>query len=494
LEMGMIDSEYLELDTPFGRLRGERSDGVAAFRRVPYAEAAVGPRRFEMPGAPPRWRGTRDATKPGPIPPQLPSRLDAVIGTYEAEQSEDCLHLDIWTTYEAGAKAPVLVFIHGGAFMTGGGSLACYDGGVLAKDNGLVVVNITYRLGILGFWPQPDLGGLNLGLHDQVAALRWIKEAINCFGGDPERVTVIGQSAGAFSIAAFLGNGLGRGLFARAIMMSAPVGIALRTVDQARPLAAALLDVLGLGSDEVDGLRTMPVVEIFERLRALQARPPAVPGDITPPFMPVLDGALIPRDPLVSLKNGSASWCDMVIGVTREEYAAFSISNPGLDDLSEEQLKRIFERELGGGAEEALAKIRSSRVPATPRMVLGDLHSAQIFINDSVAIAATQSGLGRNAFAYMFDWQSPMAGLGACHCIDLPFLFGNFEVWKAAPMLHGANWREVEELSRIFRRAVAAFAENGVPHGAGLPDWPAFKSDRALLHFDRRIQASGWIS
>jgi len=491
--MGMTGLGYLEVETPFGSVRGVRSSGVARFHRVPYAGAPVGSKRFQMPGSPSRWRGTRDATVRGPIPPQLPSRLDAVNGVYEAEQSEDCLHLDIWTTHAAGAKAPVLVFIHGGAFMTGGGSLPCYEGGVLAKENGLVVVNITYRLGLLGFWPRPDLGELNLGLHDQIAALRWIKEAINCFGGDPQRITVIGQSAGAFSIAAFLGHDLGPSLFTRAIMMSAPVGITLRTVDEARPLAAALLDVLGVGSHGLDKLRMMPFADILARLRVLQTRPPAVPGDITPPFMPVLDGTLIPRDPIASLKNGSASWCDIVIGVTREEYAAFSISNPGLDDLSEDELRSMFERELGSGAEEALAKIRSSRVPATPRAVLGDLHSAQTFVNDSLAIAATQSGLGRDAFAYMFDWQSSMAGLGACHCIDLPFLFGNLEVWKEAPMLQGANWQEVEELSRVFRRAVAAFAENGNPRGAGLPRWPAFRSDRAVLHFDRRIQASGWM-
>lgn len=489
----MSGIEHLDVTTPFGRVRGTRSSDVAAFRRVPYAEAPVGSKRFQTPGTPPRWRGTRDATLPGPIPPQLPSRLDAVNGVYEAEQSEDCLHLDIWTTHAPGAKAPVLVFIHGGAFMTGGGSLACYDGGVLAGDNGLVVVNITYRLGLLGFWPRPELGALNLGLHDQIAALRWIKEAIDCFGGDPERITVIGQSAGAFSIAAFLSHDSGRSLFTRAIMMSAPVGIALRTVDQARPLAAALLDVLEVGSHDLDKLRTMPVAHILERLRILQTRPPAIAGDITPPFMPVLDGTLIPRDPLASLKAGSASWCDMVIGVTREEYAAFSISNPSLDDLSEEELRNIFERELGPGAEAALAKIRSSRAPATPRAVLGDLHSARTFINDSLAIAATQSALGRNAFVYMFDWQSPMEGLGACHCIDLPFLFGNLEVWKAAPMLKGANWREIEELSGKFRRAIAAFAEDGAPNGAGLPHWPPFGPDRALLHFDRRIQALGWI-
>jgi para-nitrobenzyl esterase len=430
---------------------------------------------------------------PGPIPPQLPSRLDAVNGVYAAEQSEDCLHLDIWTGYAANDRAPVLVFIHGGAFMTGGGSLPCYEGETLAKENGLVVVNITYRLGILGFWPGADFGGLNLGLRDQIAALRWIRQAIGCFGGDPERMTVAGQSAGAFSIAAMLGTDLGRDLFKRAILMSASVGIRLRTVDQARPLAAILLEALGLKPNEVDKLRTMPIAQILHGLCALPKQPPAIPGDITPPFMPVLDGGVIPRDPIESFRNGSAGWCDMVIGVTREEYAAFSVSNPGLDELSDEELLRLMRIQLGESADDALWRIRTQRVPATPRAILGDMHSEQTFIGPSLAIAATQAKIGRHAFVYFFDWQSPNPALGACHCIDLPFLFGNLGVWKAAPMLSGADWREVGELSRLFRGAFAAFTQHGDPNGNRLPKWPSHEFGRAVLHFDRRITASGWV-
>jgi len=489
----MTEVECREVETPFGRLRGATSRGVTAFLRVPYAEAPVGRRRFEMPGGPPRWPGVRDATRQGPVPPQLPSRLDGVLGVYEFEQSEDCLHLDIWTGHTAGANAPVLVFIHGGAFMTGGGSLPCYDGSVLAKQNGLVVVNITYRLGILGFWPRPDFGGLNLGLHDQVAAFRWIKGAIGCFGGDPERITVIGQSAGGFSIAALLGTDVGRGLFNRAILMSAPLGIALRAGDGDNPSGTAVLDALELEPKQVDALRTMPLGRIFELLPALHRKPPAVPGDTTPPFMPVLDDTLIPRDPIAALRDGSAKWCDTVIGVTREEFAAFAISNPALDELSEDELARIFRLEAGCDADRVIAHIRATRVPLTPRTLLGDLRTDTVFIHDSMAMAAAQSGFGRNAFTYLFDWQSPTPGLGACHCIDLPFLFGNLGVWKDAPMLKGADWREVDELSQKFRGAIAAFASHGDPNGHGLPSWPPYKKDRAVLHVDRRITVSGWI-
>ena len=490
----MTGVESIELETPFGRLRGARSDGVTAYRRVPYAEAPVGPRRFEMPTAAPRWDGVRDATAPGPVPPQNPSRLDVVMGTYDAEQSEDCLHLDIWTRHAEGAGAPVLVFIHGGAFMTGGGSLPCYDGAVLAKENGLVVVNITYRLGIFGFFPHAGLGELNLGLHDQVAALRWIAQAISAFGGDPQRITVIGQSAGGFSIAALAATEHGPGLFKRAILMSAPVGIALRTVEEARPIADSVLDVLGIGSNEVAKLRTMPVDRVFEGLRLLQTRALGARGDIAPPFMPVLDATLLPRDPSESVQRGDARWCDMMIGVTREEYAAFSFSNPSLDELSDDALEGLIRSHIGDGAGSLLAKLRSRRAPATPRTILGDFFSDRIITKQSLEIAGTQSRLGRNAFTYFFDWQSPHPELGACHCIDLPFLFGNFDVWNAAAMIKGADLREMRDLSRLFRGSIAAFAEKADPNGPGLPEWPAYLSDQTVLHFDRHISASRYIA
>ena len=484
----MNATEPVEVATPFGRLREVKRQGVVAFHRVPYADAPVGARRFEMPGAPPRWRDLRDAAAAGPIPPQLPSRLDDVMGAYEAEQSEDCLHLDIWTSHKEGDCAPVLVFIHGGGFMTGGGSLPCYDGSVLARENGLVVVTITYRLGILGLWPQPDFGGLNLMLHDQIAALRWIRAAIGSFGGDPDRITVAGQSAGAFSIATHLGNGDNSGLFARAILMSAPLGIKLRTVDQSRPGAVAILNALGLGTQDVEKLRAMPVEQLLDGSSIAAKCAPSVKGDITPPFIPTLDGSLLSYQPIVAIKSGSGNWCDVMVGVTREEFSAFGFSNPALDDLPDSELEALFEIELGDGARAEIARIRTQRGPATPRAILGELHTDGIF-GRSLEVAAVQSGLGRKAYAYSFDWQSPNVALGACHCIDLPFLFGNIATWKAAPMLAGADEQEVSDLSRLFRGAIAAFAANGDPNGSGLPRWPAYGSNRAALHFDRRIAA-----
>ncbi len=477
----------LEVETPFGRLRGHASDGVTAYRGVPYAHA----RRFEMPGPPPRWSSVRDASRPGTIPPQNPSRLDAVMGAYDAPQSEDCLHVDIWTTHRPGARAPVLVFIHGGGFMTGGGSLPCYDGSVLARENGLVVVNISYRLGVFGFWPGAALGPANLGLHDQVAALRWIHEAIACFGGDPERVAISGQSAGGFSVAAHLAAGLGPKLFRRAFMMSAPLGLELRSLERATPHEAALVD--GLGLRNAKALRDMPVDEVFTRLRGLEKNAAGVPGDITPPFMPVVDGDILPGPPLETLRARPFDGCDVMIGVTREELAAFYVGNPRLDGLTDDALRELFRHELGGDADATLSTIRSERVPATPRALLADLHTDRAFLEPSLELAAVRRRQGGKAFAYIFDWAPPGSPLAACHCLDLPFLYGNTDVWKVAPMLQGADLREVNELGRRFRGAVAAFVADGDPNAADLPRWPAFGEGRIVLHVDRRITASSHL-
>jgi len=196
----------MEFMTSLGRVRGLDLGNVVHVSNLPYAHTPVGPRRFDLPHPPQPWGDVRDGTEPTPVPPQLPSRLAAVMGEYPAAQSEDCLKLDIWVPKGAAQALPVMVFIHGGAFMTGGGGLPCYDGAVLAHRGQVIVVTVSYRLGMLGFLVLENIAPPNLGLHDQMAALRFIRREIASFGGDADSVTVVGQSAGALSIAAFLAN------------------------------------------------------------------------------------------------------------------------------------------------------------------------------------------------------------------------------------------------------------------------------------------------
>ncbi len=484
-------SELVEtlVETPFGVVRGARDTGVHAFHRIPYAEAPVGPKRFALPGAAPRWTGTRDATVIGPVPPQLPSRLDAVMGVFPFAQSEDCLHLDIWTPDPKGEKRPVLVFIHGGAFMTGGGSMACYDGAAIARQTGLVVVTISYRLGLFGFSSHPDLGPGNLGHHDQIAALRWIRQAIEAFGGDPKQVTVSGQSAGAYSIAALLTTAIGRELFDRAILMSTPFGLKLRKSTEISPILPAILKVLGRAPNDLDALRTLPHETLMAALADVQKSRKPEPGDVTPPFMPVIDGDLLPCDPIDAILGGSAAWCPTIIGVTREEFNSFLLADPAQPDFPDDVLAAVFKGKFGDKAEAKLTAGRARRAPSSNRAILADIETAAVFTDPSLAMARAQASFGRDSFVYQFDWQSPKPYLGACHCIDLPFLFGDRTVWPATPMVAGAPERELADLSRVFQGALTRFAATGNPNGTGLPVWPAYANGSVVLHVDRFTEA-----
>ncbi|WP_428241408.1 carboxylesterase/lipase family protein [Gynuella sp.] len=486
----MAVSSSIIVETSFGRLKGKNVNDVCCFSKVPYAEPAIGSNRFKLPQSPDCWNGIYDATGVGSVPPQPPSGTSAVMGAYPMPQDENCLHLDIWSPGTINVPKPVLVFIHGGAFMTGGGSLSCYDGHMLARNTGMVVVNISYRLGPLGFLAQPDLAPPNLGIHDQIAALKWIQHTIGSFGGDPDNITVAGQSAGAYCVAVMLANTSCRGLFHRAILMSPPLGMKLSRAEQAKPLAAAMLRVLGFDSKEINRLQELPVDQLMKALKLLQAQPATstIPGEFSLPFTPVLDDELIACDPLDAIKDGAGAWCDTLIGAAREEFNAFSFQNPVFMQLTEAQLQQEFERSYGEKGPYKLAAAHAARVPSTPGQLLSDLRGDDIFNQPVMEFADAQGKHGSKSYLYQFDWQSPVQGIGACHCIDLPFLFGRWDIWQAAPMLNGANEQELQDLSDLFQGALTEFARTGNPNNKGLPVWPEYGGERVRLHFDRRIQ------
>lgn len=477
----------MEFQTSSGRVRGRDQGDVIRLSRLPYALPPVGERRFRRPEPAIAWEGVLDATTPSTVPPQLPSRLAAVMGSYPAEQSEDCLHLDIWIPKAAGKPMPVIVFIHGGAFMTGGGALPCYDGTVLARQAGTIVVNLSYRLGALGFLAIDGIAPANLGLHDQVAALRFVRREIASFGGDPANVTVIGQSAGALSIAALLSLPIGPDLFDRAVLMSAPLGIALQRAEETAPTAQGLLDKLGVSTGDRAALAGIPVDEILRAQGALlrEAVAGGEPDAVARVFMPVIDDELIHEAPAEALSRHPPVWCPLVVGATREEFAAFWFGRDDLAAFAEAMLAQRFEERFPGRGPETLAAYRARRAPSSPLSLLVDLRTQSDFVAPSLTLAARHAAAGGTTFAYMFDWQSPDHGIGACHCIELPFLFGNLDIWKDAPMLAGAPEAERAGLSRMLQGGISAFARTGDPaHGTHLP-WPAHRPGGAVMHFDR---------
>jgi para-nitrobenzyl esterase len=449
-----------------GNVRGAAEGEIVAFRGVPYAAPPLGPLRFTVTQPPIPWHGVREATANGPIAPQTASRVDAAMGPITAAQDEDCLTLTIWTPVDAGEKAPVMVWLHGGGFVTGASSLAWYDGGNLAARHGVVVVGVNYRLGALGFLAVPGRLPGNFGLLDQIAALRWVREHIAVFGGDPERVTVMGQSGGAHNIASMLAVGGTEGLFRRAILESPPLAIGLMTSAEAARRGGVFLKHLGLDPEQPDlinALRARSVKDLLgAQVRALIELAAMQKGDLRPPFLPTEaaphdfpSGELMDR----AAVNAAARGIDVLIGWTRDEANLYVAGNPALAAMSEADLDYAADAMAGGAA----AATRAARPGATPAQIFLDLITETNFAAPSMEMARAIARDGGRAFLYRFDWQSPSGALGACHCLDIPFALGTWRAWMKAPMMAGANEAAVEQLSSDMMLRWANFATSGEP-------------------------------
>ncbi len=472
--------------TAFGPIVGREVAGIQSFRRLRYAKPPVGALRFMPCEQVEPWIAPLECAGPSVVAPQHPSRLEAVMGAYPAQQDEDCLHLDIWRPADCGEQTPVLVFIHGGAFLTGGGAFECYDGAEIARQTGLIVINVSHRLGVLGFLPIPGVAPANLGYQDQIAALAFVRKIAPGLGGDADNITVIGQSAGAYTIALMLADSAARANFTRAAMLSAPLGLDMSTSQGMTEISDLFLRHLDIDPGDAEALRAVPVERILDGQRAILVATMA-PGKVSPPLGPVIDGTLIPAAPIEQLRAGGPLTQAILIGTTREEMAAFYCNNPELAAAAPGITRAAFEKRFGEHAEAEMARAAAHRAPAEPLALLADIKGEELFYEGTRSLAETHVARGGKAWCYSFDWQSPAPGLGACHCIDLPFLFGTFSTMANAPMIAGAAPREIADLGHHFRHAIAAFARTGMPTGADLPEWPEYGESGATLRFDRKI-------
>ncbi|HEY1361034.1 MAG TPA: carboxylesterase/lipase family protein [Xanthobacteraceae bacterium] len=466
-----------------GLLRGAVENGVAVFRAVPYAAPPTGERRFAPPQPVPAWQGVRDATSDGPIAPQGRSRLAHVMGDFERPQSEDCLTLNIWTPSPGSGRRPVLVWIHGGAFSSGAGSLPWYSGERFAANGDLVAVSINYRLGALGFLCLPGVSEGNLGLLDQLAALRFVRDNIAAFGGDPDKVTLAGQSAGAASIAILMTLPQAAGLFRRAILQSTPFGRMSRTLDDAHRIGRRLLEVLGLAPEDAARLKSLPFAN-FVAAQGEVARLEKKFADAQAPFWPVIDGNLVPGEVAPALAAGAGAGIDTLIGTTREEMAAFYCIDEDVAKADRAAIEAVFAAVLPSAHRRHYDEIRRMRPSGTNAALLGDLMSDAMFRIGSLRLAQWRAEQGRPAFVYQFDWQSSR-GFAACHCLEIPFVFNNLASWTGSPMLAGANDAEMRGLAEAMHGAWIAFARSGNPNREGLPPWPPYRREgRMTMRFD----------
>ncbi|HEX7476304.1 MAG TPA: carboxylesterase/lipase family protein [Polyangiales bacterium] len=472
--------------TEQGKIEGEPASAhVSVFRGVPYAQPPVGHLRLRAPVKIGAWSGTRDARRFGPASPQ-----DVGLMQDLGELSEDCLYLNVWTPAADGAARPVMVWIHGGGFSVGSGGQELYDGAALAERGNLVVVTINYRLGALGFGFFNDLLGgssdvaSNNGMRDQIAALRWVRDNIGNFGGDPQNVTVFGESAGAMSIGSLLAAPEARGLFRRAIAQSGAAHHAT-TREQASRMAELVLHGVGASASHPERLWNASAAEIVAAQRAcwketilrgpVGRRLPQ--GSMT--LVPVQDDDFLPA-PFESVVAGSARGVDLMVGANLDEWNYFLfLVEPKKREIDEAALLKICNKRLEGRAAEAIDLYRSVLGPALPAWkIYCAIEGDRMFRIPALRLAEAQSGCHPNTFMYSFEWPSPLFGgeMGACHAIEIPFAFGTVEGPFGRAFSGGGP--EAARLSRYTLDAWASFARTGDPSHERLGRWERFDRQR----------------
>jgi para-nitrobenzyl esterase len=465
--------------TRYGTVRGQVRDGVASFLGVPYAASPTGPLRFRAPAPPPSWDGIRDAGSLGATPPKpaYAAPFDVLLPE-PSLAGDDWLNLNVWTPDPGGAGLPVMVWIHGGAFSNGNSAVPLYDGHAFARD-GVVLVSLNYRLGVDGFALLPDAPA-NRGLLDQIAALEWVRDNIAAFGGDPGNVTVFGESAGAMSVATLLSLPRAQGLFARAITQSGAVQAAADPAD-----AALVAKELGLALGRDATAASLAEVSLPELIRAqvtvrdaLAAQPD--PGRFgativasSMAFIPVIDGDLIPVHPLAAITAGAGSGVPLLTGTTTEEFRLFLVPTGMAGYITEQGLADILAA-LGVGP--AVAGLyRANRPGASPGDVFAAVLTDRFFRLPALAVAEARAAGPASTHVYEFAWPSPVGGLGACHSLEIPFVFDNLTEEGAAEVLGPTP---PTALADQMHAAWIAFARDGDP------GWRAFDDTYPVMIFD----------
>jgi para-nitrobenzyl esterase len=454
--------------TSRGAVDATHRDGVVEALGIPFARAG----RLDAPRADAHWSGVHGAHDFGPASLQPPGEVFLAV---DMPQSEDCLSLNVWAPAAAVGGTPdrpVMVWIHGGGFRQGSGAHMLSRGSVLAERGDVVVVTVNYRLGALGFATHPALTGDdgvggNWGLLDLVAALQWVKEEIAALGGDPANVTIFGESAGGTLVTALAATPMATGLFRRMVVQSG-VPTAM-TPARAHRLAEELAQEAG--APDVAGLRAVPGEAILAAQVALERRRG---GRMV--FMPVIDGTVLDRAPVAALADGVAAGIPMIIGTNVDEMRLLAAGDPHRVDLDDDGLRRRVDKVFDGGVDEVIETYRAARAGRGESTSPSDLWFAidtdRFFRVPSLRAADAHAGHEPRTYVYMFDWRSPALGgwLGACHVLEIPFVFGLHD----APHLAGFTGGEspaAGELSARMMGAWVAFARGDDPSTGALA-WP----------------------
>ncbi|WP_327587555.1 carboxylesterase family protein [Nonomuraea sp. NBC_00507] len=460
--------------TAQGAVRGLRRDGTTVFLNIPYAAPPTGAARFAAPRPHPPWDGVRDATRPGPTAPQAERRLGSVDMTpYFGPgwiPGEDFLTVNVWTPGAGGARLPVMVFVHGGGFVAGSTRSEIYDGAAFARD-GVVLVTLNYRLGIAGFLHLPGAPA-NRGLLDVIAALRWVRENIAAFGGDPDHVTLFGQSAGATIVGAVLTAPEAEGLFRRAITQSGS-GLGAFTPEQAARVTRAAAHALGIEphADAFAGIPDQRLVEVMPELSGIDLRT-ETHSDPLIGLSPM--SVVLGRQPAEAVAAGRGAGVDLLVGTNTEEGNLYLAPFGSLSTATAADVDAAAAR--SHPEPDRLVEIyRKSR----PQASFGELRSAimgdALFGVGSRRLADAHAGTAAATYRYSFAWRSDALGgeLGATHAVEVPFVFDVTDLprLRGPQALLGTD-EPPADLAGWMHAAWVAFATTGDP------GWDRYDSGR----------------
>lgn len=433
----------LEVNLESGRIRGFVQGGVRKFWGIPYCLPPIGQRRFQPADPTVQWDGVLDATKHYAIAPQGTSDLDGPMGPTLGNQNEDCLVINV-TAPLNGERLPVAVWFHGGANCYGGGDLDWYDPESLVRKGKIVVVNVNYRLGALGYLYHPNINESNLAIGDMLTALKWVQRNIAMFGGDASNVTVFGQSAGANAIIHMLSIPETESLFSAAILESPSIGRGNHTVADAKRIAECLCSHLDITTENPvqmkEGLLAASTSDILKAMDETMVDIGKEYGLML--FRPVKNEWHTPKETIeAALHEAERRSLPIMIGTTRDELHAFALER---DPASLQSIKKIQSQRFDGPALEFAYRLSDAGCPV---------------------------------WKYRFDWQAPNSVYDSCHCLELPFVFGALDAWKDAPMLKGMSYLEGEKLKDTLQANWIQFIKH---HSFCEDQWPKLTKETSF--------------